>query len=398
MLGRSRQTASALKRIQESTPLYSPLADMNAALGIAQLAALETFVAVRREVTAAYAQALLKSRHVSLVQKIEAENVLSSFPVALNDGMKDVRQYALKKNVETLPAFAESIAALEPSLADQEGPTGPAQPPLTAHCPNARSLVLRCLLFPLYPMLGKRDVEPSAGCCPRCRSLRRSSAEWMARLSEAGMRSRKRAKGGSWPRSGSESRERSRGLDADRGGRVHTVCSHFLTLRRAPGRSQFLTPSCMCAIGARDPSRGNARRAMARAPDLPSGCGATIVGAHACQAARNSKSTSGHQLTQGRCAERGRLDHGAHAQPRDRDYLPRFLEPCRAGKPQRRGPRHLTRRGRDPALLARMLAHREVPILAVNMGEFGFITEVSKSELTETWEKLLNGTLGEAGG
>jgi perosamine synthetase len=159
VLGRSRQTASALKRIQEGTPLYSPLADMNAALGIAQLAALETFVTVRREVAAAYAQALLKSRHVSLVQKVEAENVLSSFPVALNDGMKDVRQYALKKNVDTLPAFAGSIAALEPSLADQESPTGPAQPPLTAHCPNARSLVLRCLLFPLYPMLGKRDVE-----------------------------------------------------------------------------------------------------------------------------------------------------------------------------------------------------------------------------------------------
>jgi perosamine synthetase len=30
--------------------------------------------------------------------------------------------------------------------------------PVAAY-PNARSLVLRCLLFPLYPMLGKRDVE-----------------------------------------------------------------------------------------------------------------------------------------------------------------------------------------------------------------------------------------------
>jgi dTDP-4-amino-4,6-dideoxygalactose transaminase len=28
-----------------------------------------------------------------------------------------------------------------------------------AACPNARSLTLRCLLFPLYPTLGKRDVE-----------------------------------------------------------------------------------------------------------------------------------------------------------------------------------------------------------------------------------------------
>jgi dTDP-4-amino-4,6-dideoxygalactose transaminase len=192
VLGRSRQMASTLKRIQESSPLYSPLADMNAALGIAQLAALESFVAVRREVAAAYAQALLKSRHTSLIQKVDAENVLSSFPVTLSNGMKDVRHYALKKNVDTVPAFADTIAALEPSFAAPVDPalagleTRPAaagnlspaaaasplldeaaaRPPLAAqnpppavHCPNARSLVLRCLLFPLYPMLGKRDVE-----------------------------------------------------------------------------------------------------------------------------------------------------------------------------------------------------------------------------------------------
>ncbi len=145
VLARSRATAAALKRIQEGSPLYSPLADMNAALGIAQIAALESFVSVRREVAAAYAQALLKSRHVPLVQKTDTDNVLSSFPVALSDGMKDVRNYALKKNVDSTPAFGDTIAALEESPA--------------AHCGNARSLALRCLLFPLYPMLGKRDVE-----------------------------------------------------------------------------------------------------------------------------------------------------------------------------------------------------------------------------------------------
>jgi len=52
--------------------------------------------------------------------------------------------------------------------------------------------------------------------------------------------------------------------------------------------------------------------------------------------------------------------------------------------------------GGDGTLLscARMLAPLGVPILAVNMGEFGFITEVSKSELRDTWEKLLQGRLG----
>ena len=145
VVARSRQTAAALRKIQESSPLYAQLADMNAALGISQLAALEAFVAARRELAAVYGQSLLKSRHKALIQKTDAENVLSSFAVALADGMKEVRAYALKKSIDTAPAFAGSIAALEESPA--------------AHCMNARSLVLRCVLFPLYPMLGKRDVE-----------------------------------------------------------------------------------------------------------------------------------------------------------------------------------------------------------------------------------------------
>jgi NAD+ kinase len=52
--------------------------------------------------------------------------------------------------------------------------------------------------------------------------------------------------------------------------------------------------------------------------------------------------------------------------------------------------------GGDGTLLscARMLADREVPILAVNMGDFGFITEVPKSELVDSWERFLDGRLG----
>jgi len=51
--------------------------------------------------------------------------------------------------------------------------------------------------------------------------------------------------------------------------------------------------------------------------------------------------------------------------------------------------------GGDGTLLscARMLSALDVPILAVNMGDFGFITEVSKSELVDTWEKFLDGRL-----
>jgi NAD+ kinase len=52
--------------------------------------------------------------------------------------------------------------------------------------------------------------------------------------------------------------------------------------------------------------------------------------------------------------------------------------------------------GGDGTLLscARMLADRDVPILAVNMGDFGFITEVSKTELLDAWQGFLDGRLG----
>ncbi len=145
VLAKSRNASAQLKRIAEQSPLYAPMADMNAALGISQLQALERFIAARREIQAAYAQSLMKSRHKTLLQKMEAENVLSAFPVALSDGMKEARAYAMKKNVETVPAFAEAAVSRD-DAADFA-------------CPNARSLMLRSLLFPLYPMLGRRDVE-----------------------------------------------------------------------------------------------------------------------------------------------------------------------------------------------------------------------------------------------
>ena len=144
----TRQPAAGLRRTAEGSPVYAPLPDLNTALGISQIAALERFLAVRREIGAAYAQALLKSRHRPLVQKGEAEPVPFSFPVLLADGMKDVRAFALKKGIETLPAFGECAAAVDGAGADA--------------CPHARSLMLRCLLFPLYPMLARRDVETVA--------------------------------------------------------------------------------------------------------------------------------------------------------------------------------------------------------------------------------------------
>jgi NAD+ kinase len=49
---------------------------------------------------------------------------------------------------------------------------------------------------------------------------------------------------------------------------------------------------------------------------------------------------------------------------------------------------------RPPTAAGSSMPGNEVPILPVNMGDFGFITEVSKGELVDTWEKYLDGSLG----
>ena len=120
------------------------LPDLNVSLGIAQMREIDGFIARRREICDIYSKSLARSRHRAIVQKNKGVNVPYSFPVMLEDSMQIVMQYARKHNVETRPAFPESI------LADNDEQAG---------CPVSVNIGLRCLLFPLYPLLGKKNIE-----------------------------------------------------------------------------------------------------------------------------------------------------------------------------------------------------------------------------------------------
>ena len=119
--------------------------DMNAALGIAQLRELDDFLNKRGQIQSIFLDAVHKSRHKTFLQPESTAVVFGSFPVVLNSGMKDVRQYALKKGIETHAAFAGC------SLDVHESEKG--------SCPVAAALLLNCLLFPLYPTLSTKDVQ-----------------------------------------------------------------------------------------------------------------------------------------------------------------------------------------------------------------------------------------------
>ena len=142
-----------LKRIRnglEDLIPYGMLPDMNAALGLSQMKDIDKFISSRKEIAEIFTRSLLKSRHRTLLQNENRENINFSFPVLVKDSMKKVRQYAMKNNIETRPAFSGSIIAYLESI--EPGSS-------KASFPNAEKFFRRCLLFPLYPMLGKSNVE-----------------------------------------------------------------------------------------------------------------------------------------------------------------------------------------------------------------------------------------------
>jgi dTDP-4-amino-4,6-dideoxygalactose transaminase len=148
LLCRGRKETQALLKLPRQPLPEELLPDFNAALGITQIKNIEKFVEKRKEIAAVFSHSAQQVRHRMLSQKGEAENIFFSFPLLLASGMKDVQAYARKKGIESGVAFSESIlACLEEDDAAAK------------RYPVARSFLLRCILFPLYPSLTKSSVE-----------------------------------------------------------------------------------------------------------------------------------------------------------------------------------------------------------------------------------------------
>lgn len=150
LLGRTRKDWKALRDFQEGSARSSCLADMNAALGLNQVREVNRFISQRREIGELFRQALSRSPHRTLAPKRDGEHAWFSFPVLLEHGLKDVRQYAQKKDIETCLAFSRSLIGQDAAGAETHPPDG---------VPAARSLLMKCLLFPLYPALGRRNID-----------------------------------------------------------------------------------------------------------------------------------------------------------------------------------------------------------------------------------------------
>jgi dTDP-4-amino-4,6-dideoxygalactose transaminase len=141
----ARREGTVLRNLAERIPPELRLPDMNAALAIAQLKGLERAAERRREIRELLAQSLARTRHASLAQPGDGESAAFGLPIVIGSGAKDARIYARKKDVDTAGAFDASVQAAG------FVPEG--------ECPRAAALVLRCVLFPLHPKIGKSGAQ-----------------------------------------------------------------------------------------------------------------------------------------------------------------------------------------------------------------------------------------------
>lgn len=121
------------------------LSDINAALAIVQLKNIEENFQKRARIAEVFEKSLKKTEHRTLRVPEGGENVHFSFPILLKSGMKEAKAYIMKKNIEPRRAFIRT--ALEISGQD------------AGFCPVASGLIMRSLVMPLYPSLGKKNVE-----------------------------------------------------------------------------------------------------------------------------------------------------------------------------------------------------------------------------------------------
>jgi len=140
----NRRDASLLRSLGELPPEYL-LPDLNAAMAAVQFREEAKNLARRGELAQAYIQASLRTRHRRFREAEGLEYNNYAFSLVLESGVKDVKAYAKRKDIEVEEAFDTTLA-------------GSGAIP-SAQCPCAYSLSLRTVLFPLYPRLGSQGAE-----------------------------------------------------------------------------------------------------------------------------------------------------------------------------------------------------------------------------------------------
>ena len=161
LMAPGRREWPVLKQLTENMPGIQMLPDINAALGLVQLKEYKRNEQVRKEIFNLYNRSIMVGKNKTFVRDLDYGSAAYSFPVILNSGFKDVKQYTSKKDIEIVSAFSDSVIGvlekLKENLLEEEK-----LPYECSACKNAKSLYLRTALFPLYPRLSRSQIDKIA--------------------------------------------------------------------------------------------------------------------------------------------------------------------------------------------------------------------------------------------
>ncbi len=141
----TRKYSAIMKTAAQVIPEISFLTDINSSLGLIQFNQKESFLEKREAIKEIFMVSLMKGRHKTFSTKDGVLQIPFSFPVLLEGHVREVRQYARKRGIRTHAAFEDS--ALARYQLD------------SFSCLNAGSILKRAILFPLYPLLSKKNIE-----------------------------------------------------------------------------------------------------------------------------------------------------------------------------------------------------------------------------------------------
>jgi len=142
----NKKDSSALRSFAGIANEYC-LPDINAALAVVQFKEAQKNIERRRDIAEFFVKACMplssRTKHKRFITGENQEYCNYSFSLILETGLKEVTQYAKKKEIEIENAFENTIAGAQ----------------ACDNCPVSNSLVMRTVLFPMYPRLRSLDVE-----------------------------------------------------------------------------------------------------------------------------------------------------------------------------------------------------------------------------------------------
>jgi len=145
LCAKGKRDAQILRALDEMLPSELKMTDYNAVLGLSQLKGYASMMERRKAIRELLQAHLARSKHAGLQLEEDAQWPCYAFPVFSETSAKEIIEYAKKHGVQAELAFASSPAMIEENAGTM--------------FPSARSIALRCILFPMHHKLSNQQVD-----------------------------------------------------------------------------------------------------------------------------------------------------------------------------------------------------------------------------------------------